>query len=190
MKSDQLFQKMMQEFLSWMEAELKAERIKGGDFLLEYSKEFNVRVDFHDPDKAPEAKLEKNDDLPANPPPKSSMTRGYQDYMSANILGYYTAEFPSLKDVTVWAQSCPISYDGFALEVRQLHEGMKAISEATPEVKEWAGDNILFMRKQLIEQGKMKREEDGTLWAKVVEEDEIKEIVAEAEKREAQNEQV
>jgi hypothetical protein len=179
-------QKIMQEFLSWTQAEIKAERIKDGAFLLEASEETNIRVDFHNPDTTAETAQEESDGKPSIPPPNSSMTRGHQNDMSTNILGYYTAEFPSVSEVIAWARSCPISYDGFALEIRQLRDTGKSIKEATSEVREWAGDQIVFMQKQLLEQGKMKKEEDGTLWVKLEDEKEVKEIVAEAEKREAQ----
>ena len=36
---DPYFQKMLQEFLNWVQAEIKAERVKGGEFLLEASEE-------------------------------------------------------------------------------------------------------------------------------------------------------
>jgi hypothetical protein len=184
--SDPYYKKMMQEFLGWIKAEIKSERLKDGAFLLEASEETNIRVDFHNPDTLSETTQDENGVVPDVPPPKSSLTRGHQDDMSSNILGYYTAEFPKVDDVIAWARSCPISYDGFAVEVRQLRDTGEAISEATPEVREWAGDQILSVQKQLLEQGKMKREDDGTLWGKVEDQKEIKEIVQEAEKRDAQ----
>jgi len=186
---DSYFQKMLHEFLSWIQAEIKAGRINGGDFLLDSSEETNIRVDFHNPDAAPEADLEKNDGGSALPPPKSSVTRGHQVDMSANILSYYTAEFPSVNEVVAWARSCPISYDGFALEIRQLMDVKTSLSEAPPEATEWVGDHIVSTRKQLLEQGKMRREEDGTQWVKLEDDEGIRKVVAEAEEREAQKEQ-
>jgi hypothetical protein len=176
--NEPVFQEIMQGFLSWIQAEIKSERIKDGAFLLDASEETNIRVDFHSPETVPEIIQEGE---PAN----STLTRGHQNDMSTNILGYYTAEFPTVKDVIAWARSCPISYDGFAVEIRQLRDTGEAISEATSEVREWAGDQIVFMRKRLFEQGKMKRDDDGTLWIKLEDEKEIKEIVEEAEKRDA-----
>jgi hypothetical protein len=186
---DPSFQKMLHEFLSWVQAEIKAERVKGGDFLLEASEETNIRINFRDPDKASEAESQKNDDGPALPPPNSLITRGHQVDTTANILGYFTAEFPTVNEVVAWGRSCPISYDGFALEIRQLRDLKTSISEAPPEATEWVGDHIVATRKQLLEQGKMRREEDGTQWVKLEDEEEIREIVAEAAEREAQKEQ-
>jgi hypothetical protein len=117
------------------------------------------------------------------------MTRGHQVDTSANILGYYTAEFPTVNEVVAWARSCPVSSDGFALEVRQLKDLKTSISEAPSEVTEWVGDHIVSTRKQLLEQGRMRREEDGTQWVKLEDEEGIREIVAEAEERGAQKEQ-
>jgi len=182
-KNDPYFKKTMQEFLNWIKAEIESERIKDGNFLLDASEETNIRVDFH----TPEAAQDETEDQPTIPPPSSSLTRGYQNDMSSNMLGYYTAEFPALEDVIAWAQSCPISYDGFSLEIRQLQNNEKVVAEAEPEVKEWVGDQILSTRKKMLDQGKMKKEDDGTLWGKVEDDKEIKEIVADAEKRDAQN---
>ena len=189
MTKDPYFQKMLHEFLSWVQAEIKAERIKRGDFLLEASEETNIRIDFHTPDAAPEAEPEKNDGEPTLPPPKSSTTHGHQLDTTANILGYFTAEFPTVDEVVAWGRSCPISYDGFALEIRQLRDLQASIDEAAPEATEWVGDYIVSKRKELLEEGKMKKEEDGTQWVKLEDEGGIKEIVAEAEERAAQKEQ-
>jgi hypothetical protein len=186
---DPYFQKMLHEFLRWVVAEIEAERIKGGDFLLEASEETNIRIDFHDPDTAPEAEVEKKDGGPVLSLPSSMVTRGHQGDMSTNILGYYTAEFPTVNEVVAWARSCPISYDGFSLEIRQLQEFKKSLNDAQPEAREWAGDHIVSTRKKLLEQGKMRREEDGTQWVKVEDEEAVKEIVAEAEERKARKEQ-
>jgi len=188
LSSDPEIKKVQQEFLSWIEAENKAERVKGSEFLLDSSEETNIRVDFHDPDTKPEAKVEENDSGPAIPSLKSSVTRGHQPDMSTNILCYFTVEFSEVKEVIAWAQSCPLAYSGFALEIRELKGTEASISEAPAEVKEWAGDQIVFTRKRLFEQGKMKKDEDGTLWFKVEDEEGVKEIVVEAEKREEQNE--
>jgi hypothetical protein len=250
-KEDPLFQKVVKDFLSWSEAEIKAERLKGGDFLVASSKDANIRVKFHEPKTVPEAEPEKKDDgletkdegiqtkdegpekdddrvektheEPETkvdgaetkvdgaetkdegtekkdegpekkdvelvlPPPNSSVTRGEQTAVTANILGYYTTEFDTVDNVITWAQSCPISYGGFALEIRELQDTTSSITEAPAEVKGWVGDQIVFMRKQLLEQGKMKRDQDGTLWSKVEDDEEVKELVGEAEKREEQNE--
>jgi len=183
---DPYFQKMLHEFLSWVQAEVKAERVNGGDFLLEASEETNIRIDFHVPDAAPEAEAEKSDATPTLPPLDSTMTRGHQVDTTANILGYFTAEFPTVNDVVAWGRSCPISYDGFALEIRQLRDLQTSISEAPPEATEWVGDHIVSTRKQMLEDGKMKKEEDGTQWVKLEDEEVIKEIVADAEERAAQ----
>jgi len=187
--SDPFFQKILHEFLNWIEAEIKAERVKGGEYLLESSEETNIRVDFHDPDTAPNIKPDENDDKLDLPPPKSSVTRGLQGDMSTNIMSYYTAEFSTVNDAIAWAQSCPLSYDGFALEIRQLKDVEAAISEAPSEVKERVGDQIVLARKHLLEQGKMKKEEDGTLWVKLEDEKWVTGVVAEAEKREAEKEE-
>jgi len=91
--------------------------------------------------------------------------------------------------VVAWAQSCPLSYEGVFLEIRELHDRKEVLNEATEEVEQFAGDQILFMRKQLSEEGKLKTDEDGTMWIKVEEEQGVKEIVADAEKRETKNEE-
>ncbi|KAE9370068.1 hypothetical protein N431DRAFT_509004 [Stipitochalara longipes BDJ] len=186
---DPHFQKMLHEFLSWIQAEIKAERIKGSEFLLEASDETNIRIDFQNTYPEPEAESEKNDSEPTLPPPKSAMTRGHQGDTTANILGYFTAEFPTVDDVVAWGRSCPISYNGFALEIRQLKDLKNSISEAPPEATEWVGDHIVAKRKELVEEGKLKKEEDGTQWVKLEDGEEIKKIIAEAEEREAQKDQ-
>lgn len=91
--------------------------------------------------------------------------------------------------MVAWAQSCPLSYEGVFLEIRELHDRKEVLNEATEEVEQFAGDQILFMRKQLSEEGKLKTDEDGTMWIKVEEEQGVKEIVADAEKRETKNEE-
>jgi len=201
---DPHFQKWLHEFLDWIKAEVKNEHIKDGDVLLESSEDTNIRIDFHEPgtpgspnkpQTIPDmlgqstAEPDKTDSGPALPPPNSSVTRGHQPDMSTNILSYYTAEFPSVNEAIAWARSCPISYDGFALEIRQLKDLKESIDEAPPEVREWTGDYIVSVRKQLLEEGKMKKEEDGTQWVKLEDQEGIKEMVVEAEEREAQKEQ-
>jgi hypothetical protein len=187
---DPHLQKMVQEFLSWTEAEIKAERVKNGDFLLNSSEETNIRVDFHDLDKTSEAEPENNGAGPAVPLPNSSVSRGQQTCVSMRILGYLTAEFPTVDAVVLWARSCPLSYEGFSLEIRQLQDAEMSINGAVSQARDWAGEQIVFLRKQLLEQGRMRRDEDGTLWAKVEDTPEVAEIVAEAEKREAEKDQV
>jgi hypothetical protein len=186
---DPVFQKTLNEFLSWVKTEIEAERIKGGDFLLEASDETNIRIDFQNRDTPPEAELEKKDGESVPPPPKSLTTRGHQVDMSANIIGYYTAEFPCLNDVITWGRSCPIYYDGFALEIRQLKDVIMSLNEAPVETKEWVGDHIVSVRERLLEEGKMRKEEDGTQWVKLEDEEGIKELVVEAEERKAQTKQ-
>ncbi|KUJ10924.1 uncharacterized protein LY89DRAFT_689476 [Mollisia scopiformis] len=181
-KKDPSFNKFMKEFLDWIGEETNAKRLKSADVLEESTEQTSIRVNFHS-DETPAAEAEKDDDTKFMPPTKSLTTRGHLECVSANILGYYTAEFPTINDAATWAQSCPIAFDGFALEIRQLTDTDKTISEATPEVKEWAGDQIVSARKQLVEEGKLKKEEDETLWVKVEDSEEIKEVVTEAEKR-------
>lgn len=182
---DPLFKEMLRRFLSWIEAEIKSERLKDGAFVLKSSEETNIRVEFHE-GKMKES--ETGDSKSEIPPPDPSVTHGLQSNMSTNIMGYYTAEFPTVEDVVAWARSCPVSFEGFALEVRQLQDSGAAISEAPSDVKEWAGDQILSTRKQLLQQGKMKKDEEGTLWVKVEEDPKIKKVVAEAEERQGINE--
>jgi len=190
-QKDPVFKKIMQEFLNWMGTEMEADHVKGGDFLADSSDETNIRVEFHGPGTAPESEPEKNEDGTVIPAPKSSMSHKHQTSVTTNIMGYYTVEFPTMDEVIAWARSCPISYDGFALEIRQLliQDMDRAVSEMPSESKEWAGDQILFARKKLFEEGKLKKEDDGNLWVKIEEDQGIKEIVAEAEKRETEKEQ-
>jgi hypothetical protein len=176
---------MIEAFLNWIKGEIKSERIKGGEYLLGSSEETNIRIDFHDAGNALAKKLVEGDGESPLPPPSSSVTRGHQPDMSTNVLAYYTAEFASVNDVIAWGQSCPISYDGFALEIRELQNTMTAIAEAPAEAREWTGDHIVSIRKKLAEEGKLKEEEDGTKWVKLEDEPVVKEIVAEAEEREA-----
>ena len=105
------------------------------------------------------------------------------------MLGYYTVEFPTVNEVVAWARSCPVSYDGFALEIRQLKDVIMSLNEAPVETKEWVGDHIVSVRERLLEEGKMRKEEDGTQWVKLEDEEGIKELVVEAEERKAQTKQ-
>lgn len=182
-KKDPVFKKMLEKFLSWIKTEIEAERIKGGEYLLEASEETNVRIDFHNPSKED---LEKEYDGSTLPPQNSSVTRGHQKDASTNILAYYNAEFPTLDEAITWARSCPIAYGGFSLELRQLQHIGDSMNEAPSEVREWIGDHIVSVREHLAEEGKLKKEEDGTQWVKLEDEGGIKEIVAEAEERKAQ----
>jgi hypothetical protein len=187
-REEPAFRKVLHDFLGWIAAEIKAERIKSGNFLLESSEETNIQVNFHLPEDAPVAEPEKNDEELVIPSAESTVTRDIQLSVSRNILGYYTGEFPALGDVIEWARSCPIGYDRFTLEIRQLYDAQANITEAPSEARDWAADHIVEKRKEQIEQGNMKKDEDGTLWAKVEDPEPIKQIVAEAETRQEQNE--
>lgn len=182
------FQKMMKEFLNWVKAEIEAERIKGANYLLDSSEDTHIRIGYHTP-WTPEEDKVKTEGESISPPSKSSITRGQQAGMSKNMLAYYTAEFPKLDDVITWGRSCPIAYDGFSLEIRELDDNAAAVGKMPPKEKEWVGDKILAVRRQMLEEGKMKKEGDGTQWVKLEDSKEIKEIVVAAEERDAQKEE-
>jgi len=191
---DPEFQKTLAAFLDWIKEEFEARRITDGNVLLDASEDTNIRIDFFSP--GPEAIQKKDDAAPETkegetslPPPKSSVKRGVQDDVSTSILTYYIAEFPTLNEAIAWGQSCPISFDGLALEIRQLQDLNAAVEEAPQQVREWSGDTIMNGRKRLLEEGKMRRDEDGTLWVKVEDPEGVSEIVAEAEEREAKKEE-
>jgi hypothetical protein len=75
------------------------------------------------------------------------------------------------------------------LEIRQLKDVIMSLNEAPVETKEWVGDHIVSVRERLLEEGKMRKEEDGTQWVKLEDEEGIKELVVEAEERKAQTKQ-
>ncbi|KAH8680683.1 hypothetical protein BX600DRAFT_504443 [Xylariales sp. PMI_506] len=188
-----LAQKMLREFIAWTDTEVKAGRIQGGDFLLKSSAETNVRVEFSNPDEAPAAEQGRNGDDDNNDgttllrKDPQAIPEGNDHSTTTTIIGYYNAEFPTIKEAVSWAQSCPISYEGFAIEIRQLQDSETALNNAPSELKEWAGDQIVSVRKQKLEEGKMRKDEDGTLWAKVEDDGVVKEIINDAEKRDVQN---
>ncbi|KAH8895232.1 hypothetical protein GQ53DRAFT_820070 [Thozetella sp. PMI_491] len=186
MKDNPLFQKLIHEMVTWITSEVEAERLKGGENLVDVSEESSIRVDLQTPDIVPSAEPKEPGGDIALPPPKSSVTRGHQNHASREIRAFYTAEFPTVDDVIAWAQSCPVSYDGFSLEIRALEELDITSSKMPSELKEWAGHRIISRRKELLEEGQLRRDEDGTLWARVVDDKPTKDLVAEAEKREAE----
>jgi len=188
-RRDPAVEEMMHKVLEWIDDEVRAKRIESSEVLLDSSEETDIRVEFHDPDTVSQEEQEKNDKEPEIPHTDPSVKRGGQIATSTDILGFYTVEFPTKDEVVAWARSCPLSYEGVFLEIRELHDRKGVLNEATEEVKQYAGDQILFMRKQLSEEGKLKTDEDGTMWIKVEEEQGVKEIVADAEKREAKNEE-
>lgn len=206
---DPVYQKSVRDFLAWGEAEVKADRLKGGDFMYPSSEATSIRVEFEDDpeaygdaeektsgdDKEPGGKAALADDggnsssaLPP-PPPKSTVTRGGRHSVSKDVLGYYTTEFPTADEAVAWAQSCPLHGKGFSLEIRQLKEFEKDIVGAPADVRQWAGDQMLAAREKKLEQGQLRRDEDGTLWAKAEVEGPLKDVIAEAEERKAQREE-
>lgn len=207
LRDDPVYQKSVRDFLAWGEAEVKADRLKGGDFLHASSEETSIRVEFEDNpevyEDAEEKKSSEDDEesgekaspeddggISSSPPPKSSVTRGGRHSVSKDVLGYYTTEFATADEVVAWAQSCPLHSKGFSLEIRQLKEFEKDIADAQADVRRWTGDQMLAVRDKKLEQGQLKRDEDGTLWAKTeVEEGPLKDIIAEAEERKAQREE-
>ncbi|KAK6224119.1 hypothetical protein LQW54_000266 [Pestalotiopsis sp. IQ-011] len=206
LRDDPVYQKSVRDFLAWGEAEVKADRLKGGDFLHASSEETSIRVEFEDnPEAYEDAGEEKTsggdensedkatqetDGANSPPPPKCTVTRGGRHSVSKDVLGYYKTEFATADKVVAWAQSCPLHTKGFSLEIRQLKEFDKDIADAPADVRRWTGDQMLAVRDKKLEQGQLKRDEDGTLWAKTeVEEGPLKDIIAEAEERKAQREE-
>jgi hypothetical protein len=185
-KESPLYQKVMHEMVTWITSEIEGERLKGGENLVDFSEESSIRVDLHTPDETPPADYKENDGDITLPPPKSSVTRGQQNHTSREIRALYTTEFPTLDDVIAWAQSCPVSYDGFSIEIRAAEEVDITSSQLPSEFKEWAGHRIVSRRKELLEEGKLRKDDDGTLWARVVDDQPTKDFVAEAEKKESE----
>lgn len=181
-KEDPLVRAAIAEMTTWIEAELKAQRLTSGGVLTESTAETDVRVNFHNPDEP--AKETAEEGTISLPPSKSSVVRGPQANVSAAISYYYVVKFPTIEDVVAWAQSCPISCDGFALEIRKLQSSAEILGEVDGETSDHIGDLVVSQRKKAMEEGKMKKEEDGTLWAKVEASDEkIEEVIKKAEER-------
>lgn len=180
-KENPLLRKAITEMTAWIEDELKAQRLTSGGVLLDSTADTDVRVNYHNPDEQAHDNAEGGISLP---PSKSSVVRGPQANVSASISQYYVAKFPTIDNVVAWAQSCPISYDGFALEIRKLQSAAEILDEVDGETADRIGDLVVSQRTKLIEEGKMKKEEDGTLWAKVEDDEEqVREMVKKAEER-------
>lgn len=180
-KEDPILRKAIAEMTTWIENELKAQRLTSGGILTDSTADTDVRVNFHNPDEPAHDTAEEGISLP---PSKSSVVRGPQANISARISYYYVVKFPTIEDVVAWAQSCPISCDGFALEIRKLQSAVEILDEVDGETSDRIGDLVISQRKQMIEEGKMKKEEDGTLWAKVEDKDEkLRKVVQKAEDR-------
>ncbi|ETS73849.1 hypothetical protein PFICI_14795 [Pestalotiopsis fici W106-1] len=197
---DPLYERILRDFFNWMQGEIKAERLQGADFLDESSEETSIKVDFQTPDEVKEGKLDDklkessiddaaDDGAPPLVASKSSVRRGSQHALSRDILGYFTIEFPTVDDVIAWAQSCPLSFEGCSLEIRRLHDTKKAIEDIPPDIRERTGDQMLATRERNLQEGKLKKNDDGTLWAKVELEGPAKDMLDEAEERKAQKEQ-
>lgn len=198
--------KMLHDIISWINAEVEAKRIVGGESILPASEDTNIRIDFHTrstntndtktglrsalkhfihPSTVARSEAGQKGDDPKLPSSAFTVTRPPQDGMSTNLVSYLTAEFTTVNEVIAWAQTCPIPDGGFSMEIRELKGTAAVFEEAPPEERDTAGDMILSMRKELLEEGKMKKEADGTQWVKLEDEDGIKQVVAEAEEREA-----
>lgn len=114
------------------------------------------------------------------------MLRGPKHSQITHLRASYFVEYPTSEEVIAWAKSCPVAFDGFSLEIRELEDPKVPLKSAPEDMKEWIGDQIVSKRKELVEKGDMKKDDDGTLWAKIKDEDWTKEMIIEAEKRDAE----
>ncbi|KAF3025141.1 hypothetical protein E8E14_014705 [Neopestalotiopsis sp. 37M] len=193
LKGDPLVQKVMHDVVTWIQEQVKAGRLKGADFLVESSEETSIKIDFDTPDDVKDGKLddmlEENDGESPLVTPKSSVTRGSQHALTRDILNYFTVEFPSLDDAISWAQSCPLSFEGSSIEIRKLQDTKTAVENTPADIRERTGDQMLATFDKELQEGNMKKSNDGTLWHKVELEEPLQDVLAEAEERRAQKEQ-
>ncbi|KAF7541396.1 hypothetical protein G7054_g557 [Neopestalotiopsis clavispora] len=192
-KGDPLYEKVLRDVFNWIQEEIKAERLKGASFLDESTEETSAKIDFDTPDEVKEGKLDdllkENDGDTPLVTPKSSVTRNSRHALTRDIMHYFIIEYPNLDEAIAWAQSCPLSFEGSSLEIRRLHDPMKSVEEMPSDIRERSGDQALATRDKELQEGKLKKDEDGTLWAKVEFEGPVKDVLAEAEERRAQREQ-
>ncbi|KAI0470989.1 hypothetical protein GGR56DRAFT_658524 [Xylariaceae sp. FL0804] len=192
-KQDPFVEHMMRDMVEWTTSEAK--KLKGEGVLLDASAATSVRVDFHDPPDDVKARVGKGEDVDFDDSglPASSLTYphdddgdGHNDFFSARVQGYYVAEFPSLDACVAWARRCPMPFDGFHLEIRQLRDAEALVREMPAWAGEAAGDRVLEHRREAREQGRLRVDGDGTMWVRVEKEKWLEEKVGEAEKRKAE----
>ena len=115
------------------------------------------------------------------PPAPTTVVRGPSGGITSRFVGYYVLRRETIDEVIAWTQSVPVFTGSVGFEIRLLDYPWGDKNEETKKV---IVNHTVACNEKLVHAGKLKRDDDGTWWRKVENDNDEEEarLVAEAEK--------
>lgn len=172
--TDKVTAASIQLFQKWMTDELQAQRIIQSGGTLPASEQTQARINFQDAGigEAGVDKLVGIADGTVNaedcPKPLVNIESGPIDDPVA-ISAYFIVKQDSMQAALDWAKTAPIFGPNMSFDIRQLLEDV----EDEPS-RDFVVEQVVSIREKLVQEGKMKINQDGTHWVKVDDKEDLK----------------
>lgn len=112
------------------------------------------------------------------PPPLTSIIRWAVESDTSQLVSYYILKRDNMDEIVEWANSAPIFTNRLSFEIRQLTEDL-----IFDNAEAFVVEEVVSAKEKLMQEGKLRKDADGTYWIKIEIEDEaLAEKVADAEK--------